>query len=82
MVHVTNVRKHARYVLAENLRALRRAKQLSQEQLADLTGLHRTYIGSVERLERNISIDNIEKLAHALNVKVHELLAPRGRGDK
>lgn len=82
MSNVTNVRNHARHVLAENLKSLRRAKHLSQEQLADLAGLHRTYIGSVERLERNISIDNIERLANALNVKVHELLAPWGRRDK
>ncbi len=82
MAPVANGHIYARSVLAENLRSLRRAKHLSQEQLADLSGLHRTYIGSVERLERNISIDNIGKLAVALNVKVYELLIPRGRGDK
>jgi len=64
----------ARKILAENLRAWRRRKSLSQEALADLSGLHRTYVGSVERGERNISIDNIERLANALGARVPELL--------
>ena len=46
-----------------------------QEALADLVGLHRTYVGSVERSERNVSLDNIEKLAVALKVDVSHLLA-------
>ena len=59
---------------AHNLRKIRLERELSQEALADLAGLHRTYIGSVERGERNISIDNIERLAKALDCKVTELL--------
>lgn len=61
-------RPHLRNVFARRLRALRISKGLSQEKLAELCGLHRTYVGSVERAERNVSIDNIEKLAAALGV--------------
>ena len=64
----------SRKVLADNLRGRRRQLGLSQEALADRAGLHRTYVGSVERCERNVSLDNIERLARALNVAVAELL--------
>ena len=46
---------------------------LSQEDLAELVNLHRTYIGSVERGERNISIENIQKISKALNITLSEL---------
>ncbi len=61
-------------IFAANLRKTRLAKGLSQERLAEIAGLHRTYIGSVERAERNISIDNMERLANALGVTVNFLL--------
>ncbi len=67
--------KQARKRLARHLRAFRAARGLSQEALADLAALHRTYVGSVERCERNVSLDNIEKLATALEVDICELLA-------
>jgi transcriptional regulator with XRE-family HTH domain len=50
------------------------ARELSQEALADLAGLHRTYVGSIERGERNVSVDNIERLARALDLDPADLL--------
>lgn len=64
----------ARKIFARNLRKKRLARGLSQEALAALCGLHRTYIGSVERSERNISIDNMEKIALALGCTIPDLL--------
>jgi transcriptional regulator with XRE-family HTH domain len=55
-----------RDVLAANLRRRRVEMGLSQEALADEAGLHRTFVGAVERSERNISLDNIERLATAV----------------
>jgi len=66
----------ARRRFAANLRSIRQQKGLTQEALADLTDLHRTYIGSVERGERNISIDNMEVIADALGVPIWEMLCP------
>ncbi len=70
-----NSNKTAREIFARNMRKFRKLKGLSQEDLAELSGLHRTYVGSVERGERNISIDNIERLANALNLNIVDLLA-------
>lgn len=64
-----------RAILAGNVRAFRKQHGYSQEQLADLCELHRTYIGSVEREERNVSLSTLEVLARALGVGVSELLA-------
>ncbi|MEZ5423482.1 MAG: helix-turn-helix transcriptional regulator [Pyrinomonadaceae bacterium] len=65
---------NARLTFAVNMRNFRLERGLSQEQLAELANLHRTYVGSVERGERNITIDNIEKIAIALQVSVTALL--------
>jgi transcriptional regulator with XRE-family HTH domain len=67
-----------RRILAANLRSFRRERQISQEELADLCGLHRTYIGSVERAERNVTLSTLEVLAKVLGVSVPELLTPGG----
>jgi transcriptional regulator with XRE-family HTH domain len=65
-------------VLAENVRTLRLAKGLSQEQLAEICDLHRTYIGSVERGERNVTLSTLEVLSRGLGIGVPELLS-KGR---
>lgn len=64
----------ARRIFAENLRKARLAKKLSQEDLAEVSGLHRTYVGSVERAERNVSIDNMERFSAAVSVSLPDLL--------
>jgi transcriptional regulator with XRE-family HTH domain len=58
----------------QRLRKLRIQKGLSQEKLAELAGLHRTYVSGVERGERNISLVNIERLAKALGVPMADLM--------
>jgi transcriptional regulator with XRE-family HTH domain len=58
----------------KRLREVREKKGLSQEQLAAQAGLHRTYVSSVERGQRNISLVNIEKLAVALGVTLAHLM--------
>jgi transcriptional regulator with XRE-family HTH domain len=57
-----------------NLRKTRLGKGISQERLADLAGLHRTYISSVERGERNVTLQTVEKLARALGVSMARLM--------
>lgn len=64
----------ARLVFASNLRRLRIERGLSQELFAEMANVHRTYVGSVERGERNVSIDNMESFAKALNVHLREML--------
>ncbi len=64
----------ARRILAENLRLIRLERRMPQEALADLVGLDRTYLGAVERAERNVCIDNVEKIAVALGLSVPRLL--------
>jgi transcriptional regulator with XRE-family HTH domain len=60
------------------LKAIRTERGLTQEKLAELAGLHRTYVGAVERGERNISLKNIHSLALALDVPISELLKSLG----
>lgn len=62
--------------LAANVIRLRREKGMSQEALAFEAGLHRTFVAHVERQARNISLDNLVRLADALDVPVHTLLHP------
>lgn len=58
----------------ERVREIRKEKGLSQEELAHKADLHRTYIGMIERAEKNITLLNIEKIANALEVSIKELI--------
>ena len=62
-----------RNLFGSNLRRLRIEKGLSQEQFAELCGLHRTYISDIECFRRNVSLEAISKIAEALNVKPYIL---------
>ena len=57
-----------RLQFGQRVRAAREARGLSQERLAELAGLHRTYVSSLERGERNVGLDNVYALARALDV--------------
>jgi transcriptional regulator with XRE-family HTH domain len=71
---LTQIAAQLRAALAENVIRLRSLRNQSQEALAFESGLHRTFIAHVKRQARNISIDNIEKFANALEVKPCQLL--------
>jgi transcriptional regulator with XRE-family HTH domain len=77
MATTSNTAVDVRQRLAANLREQRQRQSLSQEALADLAGLHRTYVSQVERTVTNVSLDNVVRLAEALNLDVHVLLLPR-----
>jgi transcriptional regulator with XRE-family HTH domain len=64
--------------LGRNLRTLRKAKGLSQEAFADVLAIHRTYMGGLERGERNVTLKTVERIAAALEVDPVELFADRG----
>jgi transcriptional regulator with XRE-family HTH domain len=64
-------------VLGANLRAYREARQLSQEAFADACGMHRTYMGALERGERNVTLRTLERLAALLGVEALDLLTSR-----
>lgn len=70
----TAARPAHRVAFGQRIRELRLKRDLSQENLAEVAGLHRTYVGSVERGERNVSLDNIVRLAAALEVPPADLL--------
>lgn len=65
-------------IFATNVKTYRLERNISQEKLAELAGLHRTYISAIERERRNISIDNIEKISQALNVEAYLLFKEKG----
>jgi transcriptional regulator with XRE-family HTH domain len=62
--------------VGHNLRAYRQARGLSQEAFADVLGVHRTYMGGVERGERNLTLKSLERIAQRINVDPITLLQP------
>jgi transcriptional regulator with XRE-family HTH domain len=66
----------AREIFGAALRQARLALGMSQEELAEQASLHRTYIGQVERGERNVSVDNMQLLAEAVGIPIWKLLEP------
>lgn len=62
-------------MFGKNVQKIRKIRHLSQEQLAELAGVHRTYIGMIERAEKNITLCNIERIAKGLNVPIIDLLS-------
>lgn len=64
-------------VFGTNLRKYRTEKGYSQEKFAEHCGLHRTYISDIERFQRNISLENIQKIADALEIEAYKLLIER-----
>jgi transcriptional regulator with XRE-family HTH domain len=74
--NMANVMKDISKKFGQRVRDLRKAKGLSQEALAERAELHYTYIGGVERGERNLSLKSIKKIANALDIEVRELFTP------
>lgn len=68
-------------VFGTNLRKFRINKGFSQEAFAEKCGLHRTYISSVERFQRNVSIENIQRIADALEIESYKLLLEESTND-
>lgn len=67
-------KEHLLILFGNKIRQERLKRNLSQEDFAELTGFHRTYIGMVERAERNITLLNVEKFANSLNLSLKDLL--------
>jgi transcriptional regulator with XRE-family HTH domain len=67
-----------REILAENMRSYRQRNNVSQDEFAHRSGLHRTYVGSVERCERNVTLSTLEMLSSATGMSVPSLLSKGG----
>ena len=61
-------------IFGANVRKYRIARGLTQERFAEKCGLHRTYISSIERFQRNVSLENVQKIAEALDIEPYQLL--------
>lgn len=66
--------KQALLVFGQVIRNIRQDKHISQEDLADKCGLHRTYISDIELGKRNVSFENMIKISHALNIKLSDII--------
>ena len=71
---MANLNKHFLILLGKKIRKEREKLNISQEELGKLAKFHRTYIGMIERGEKNITIFNLRRLAQALNVQVRDLI--------
>jgi transcriptional regulator with XRE-family HTH domain len=71
---------HILNLFGENVKKHRRILNISQEELAHRAGLHRTYIGMIERAEKNITLVNIQKIADALKVNIEDLVTVSNHG--
>ncbi len=69
-------------IFANNIRQQRIKQGISQEKLAELSELHRTYISDIERCQRNISLNNLEKISKALKVEPYQLLMEKVKHDE
>jgi len=67
-------KNNIRTKLGDRIREERTKRNLSQEQLAEMVGVNRNYIGMIERAERSVSLENVEKIAVVLNIKVRDLM--------
>lgn len=67
------MQKDLLFSFGQTMRKIRLSKDISQEKFADMCDLHRTYISDIELGKRNVSLENIEKIANALNLKISEL---------
>ena len=68
-------------LIGQRIRNYRNQQKLSQEKLAELSGCHPTYIGQVERREKNATLESIEKIASALNIPLSQLFEKLGDGE-
>ncbi len=69
-------------IFGENVKKYRRLLNISQEELAHRADLHRTYIGMIERAEKNITLVNMQKIANALEVNIEDLINASNHGKK
>lgn len=80
--HRRRPRPETLQLLSHNLKVFRAQHEYSQERLADEAGLHRTYIGDIERCEQNPTLGTLEALADVLGIQIADLLMPASRSTR